>query len=164
MDSHVHVRDITADDIPAVAAVQYNPGLHRDRVIEAATGSLRYLLAELDGEVVGFGMLIWSNPQGWPPVGPVPQMVDLFVRDDIRGKGIGTTLIREMEAIARDRGVRTLYIGVEPEANPKAYALYQRLGYEPISTEIRAEETDYTDSDGVRHQYVEYVIDLKKDL
>jgi ribosomal protein S18 acetylase RimI-like enzyme len=46
----------------------------------------------------------------------------------VRGQGIGSRLLVETEAIARERGLRWLRLDVI-DTNPRAQALYERLGY-----------------------------------
>ncbi len=79
------------------------------------------LVAEANGEIVGFGQLTrW----GWRG-----EICNLIVRENWRGKGIGTALIRQLIEIARQLGLREVEIG-GAEANPRALALYRRLGFE----------------------------------
>ncbi|MFN8420385.1 MAG: GNAT family N-acetyltransferase [Anaerolineae bacterium] len=53
---------------------------------------------------------------------------DLSVSGNYRGKGIDTQLIAALEAIARERGMKRIGIGVMV-ANEGAYQLYRRLGF-----------------------------------
>jgi ribosomal protein S18 acetylase RimI-like enzyme len=46
----------------------------------------------------------------------------------LQGQGIGTTLVHAAEALAAERGYRSVELGVE-DSNPKARRLYERLGY-----------------------------------
>ena len=50
----------------------------------------------------------------------------------LRGQGIGKTLVRAAEALAAERGYRTVELGVE-DSNPKARRLYERLGYRSVA-------------------------------
>jgi ribosomal protein S18 acetylase RimI-like enzyme len=52
----------------------------------------------------------------------------LATRDDLQGLGIGTALIKAAEGRIRARGLPWAMIGVE-DNNPRARALYERLGY-----------------------------------
>jgi ribosomal protein S18 acetylase RimI-like enzyme len=67
----------------------------------------------------------------------VAAIVAASVTPELRNHGIGTTLIRKAEGLARTRGFRVVEIGVE-ESNPDARRLYERLGYQVVSqTEFR---------------------------
>jgi len=50
-----------------------------------------------------------------------------------RGRGIGSALIRALEAEARDRGIGRLSLSVERDN--RAAALYRRLGFKPLARE-----------------------------
>jgi ribosomal protein S18 acetylase RimI-like enzyme len=49
----------------------------------------------------------------------------------LRSRGIGTQLMRRAEELTLARGFRAIVLGVE-DFNPRARALYERLGYAPI--------------------------------
>lgn len=65
----------------------------------------------------------------------------------LRGMGIGRRLLAVAERELARRGVRHVEIGVEKD-NPRARALYERLGY-TLDREIR-EAYEYTTPDGER--------------
>jgi ribosomal protein S18 acetylase RimI-like enzyme len=71
------------------------------------------VLAVLDREAVG-GQLLLDG---------------ICVRDSARGQGIGTALIAEAMALARDLGHREVRLDVI-DTNPRAMRLYSRLGFE----------------------------------
>jgi ribosomal protein S18 acetylase RimI-like enzyme len=58
-------------------------------------------------------------------------VVDLFVRDGQRGKGIGLDLIRAAARIGIERGARFMRLDVEPD-NDGAIRFYRRLGFRPV--------------------------------
>ena len=49
-----------------------------------------------------------------------------------QGQGIGTSLVRAVEALAAERGYSAVELGVE-DSNPRARRLYERLGYRSIA-------------------------------
>lgn len=59
----------------------------------------------------------------------IPEL-GIAVLPDYRGQGIGTVLMGELEARAKDFGFRSLSLSVDPQ-NP-ALGLYQRFGYEHV--------------------------------
>lgn len=162
----VLVRDASPRDIPALTAIRYNDGMHRDRIRDASEGALRYLLIEADGRAAGFGCLVLGQPQNWPPLKAehLPKMIDLYIREDLRGRQLGTRLIREMERLAREAGHVEMYMEVDPKDNPRALELYTRLGYASVDREPVETRWDFVDSDGVRHVGVEWTIHMKKSL
>jgi GNAT superfamily N-acetyltransferase len=76
------------------------------------------LVAEVDGGPGGFA-------HGWrKPTGPA-YLCDLYVQPAVRGRGIGTALVRSFAA-ALDAAVVTLDVDVE---DPRARGFYARLGF-----------------------------------
>lgn len=61
-------------------------------------------------------------------------MDGIFVAEHARGRGVGTALLAAIEAEARSRGYSELRLDVI-DSNPRARALYERLGYEPVHTD-----------------------------
>ena len=125
------VRDATPADVPALERC-YGKADHRDRVRTADGKNLRYLVAEVDGQVVGFGRLalVWH-----PAVSGAaffPRMSNLNVREDMRRRGFGTLLIKTMENLTRAAGYPRICVGVQT-GNDVALRLYTRLGYQPIT-------------------------------
>jgi N-acetylglutamate synthase-like GNAT family acetyltransferase len=56
-----------------------------------------------------------------------PWLAGVFVEPQCRGKGIGSALVRRIEAEARSLGVSTLYL-----YTPHTEFLYERLGWSVI--------------------------------
>jgi aminoglycoside 3-N-acetyltransferase I len=52
---------------------------------------------------------------------------DLAVREDVRRRGIATTLIEELKQIGRDRGAYVIFVQAD-YIDPPAIALYSKLG------------------------------------
>src|SRR5215472_11251120 len=78
------------------------------------------------------------SPDGWPvSIGGVDYLAhagagtlwQLATHWELTGLGIGTCLIAALEDRIRVRGLPWAMLGVE-ESNPRAWALYDRLGYE----------------------------------
>ncbi len=59
---------------------------------------------------------------------PYLYLDDLSVTEQYRGRGIGTRLIREAEAYAKERGIGRIVFHVE-KSNGSAFRLYKKLGY-----------------------------------
>jgi len=97
-------------------------------------------------------------------VDPLPQALDLTVREERRGRGIGGAFLRALERAVRGAGGTDLHVAVDPDANPGALRLYERLGYERLDGTPRRDAWAFTDSDGVRHAGVEWTIRLRRAL
>jgi ribosomal protein S18 acetylase RimI-like enzyme len=53
---------------------------------------------------------------------------ELFVRDEFRGRGLGSAALRFAEGVCRERGVRALHLEVDRE-NTAAQSVYRRAGF-----------------------------------
>lgn len=158
------IRDARAEDLDTLGELRYSKTIHLDRLRDAEREGVRYLVAEYKGQVVGFGVLVFGQPPNWPAVGKLPQILDLFIQEEFRGRGIGTSLIHTMERAAAKRGRSEIFATVEPTRNARAYNLYLRLGYKPLQTKPRENYWRFTDSRGESHEGVEWIVDMRKPL
>lgn len=91
------------------------------------------LVAELDGDVVGFMQLEFAPPSplptmyGWSRGGKV-EVEELAVEESLRGHGVGRLLLNAADAWAAERGVKTLALSCAT-ANTGAQGLYKSEGY-----------------------------------
>lgn len=60
--------------------------------------------------------------------GPLAQLEELYIRPDLRGKGIGTALLTEAQRLCRSRGVGEMHIGVDEDDN-NTRRFYERHGF-----------------------------------
>jgi ribosomal protein S18 acetylase RimI-like enzyme len=77
----------------------------------------------------------------------------LAVHPAMRACGIGTILIRAAEQRIRARGLCRAELGVE-EINPRARALYERLGYLAYSRKPEAWDEEAADGSVTRYETV----------
>lgn len=87
------------------------------------------VIATVAGDVVGvaYCRLFTEDDHGHGYVDEATPEVAIAVRDDTRGCGLGTSLLRELAEVAAAAGFRRLSLSVDRE-NP-AVRLYERLGY-----------------------------------
>jgi GNAT superfamily N-acetyltransferase len=85
---------------------------------------MHLLAASLAGKVVGIAHYLYHR-SCWT-IGDYCYLQDLFVTTEARGKGVGTELIKGVEAIARASGASRLY-WLTKEDNVSARALYDKL-------------------------------------
>jgi ribosomal protein S18 acetylase RimI-like enzyme len=81
-----------------------------------------FLLAEIDGQIIGTGALIEEAPQ-------TGRLVRMSVDPNYRGRGIGKALVRYLMDVARERG----YTRLLTETNDDWYdaiGLYRSCGFE----------------------------------
>ncbi|WP_051389470.1 ribosomal protein S18-alanine N-acetyltransferase [Arthrobacter sp. 35W] len=83
----------------------------------------RYIIAELDGAVVGYAGLMC--------VQPIADIQTIGVLPDFEGRGIGRAMLTELIEESRRRGADDVLLEVSA-ANPRAQELYLRYGFEQI--------------------------------
>lgn len=81
------------------------------------------LIARLGGEIAGC-VALRDLGQG------EAEMRRLFVRDGAQGKGVGIALCRQIMALARADGYRTMRLDTGP-LQEEAVTLYRKLGFHP---------------------------------
>jgi GNAT superfamily N-acetyltransferase len=103
-----------------------------EQMLEAALFSPKpvaeALIAELDGEQAGFA-LFYTSFSTWQCV-PGIWLEDLIVRERFRGGGVGGALMRELAALALQRGCGRVEWAVL-DWNTSAIGFYDRLGASP---------------------------------
>jgi GNAT superfamily N-acetyltransferase len=167
--SRITVRDASEDDIPEMTAIKgdWSQAIHRDRLRDARGPGFRYLVVLVKKEIVGFACLVFRRPASWPDASDeqhLPQIVDLQVKESMRGSGYGTACMRAIESLVVKAGHEQLFLCVEPLDNPRAYKLYQRLGYQPLQTGPYQSIWEFQDSDGNVHRGEDQVVDMVKHL
>jgi GNAT superfamily N-acetyltransferase len=165
----ITVRDAQEADLPALVAIKGDgtEALHRDRLREAQRGGSWYLALLRGQKVIGFALLVFRRPACWSDANDtqhLPQMVDLRVSELQRGQGFGSAFVRAIEREAAKAGYKQLYIAVEPANNPRAHALYQRLGYQQLQPKPYLKAWEFTDSGGSRHHGEHWVVNMVKPL
>ena len=103
-----------------------------DRQNRPAHG-LRFSVS-LDGREVGRAYLyVMTNDLHAKPFG---LLEDVFVDESARGSGIGTALVHEVIAAARESGCYKL-IATSRASRPRVHELYEGLGFENYGLEFR---------------------------
>jgi ribosomal protein S18 acetylase RimI-like enzyme len=115
--------------------------LHLQNVAKALdrvpSGEVDYLVVRAPtGEPIAKGGIDHCDPHG------PGKLWQLATHPALQSLGIGTVLIGALENRIRSRGIPAAWLGVEVN-NPRASALYQRLGYRPFANETdRWEDQD----------------------
>jgi ribosomal protein S18 acetylase RimI-like enzyme len=132
------IDDLVRDDLPLIAwsgspsHVRNVAGL-LDRV---PSGEVEYLAVRApDGFPIAKGCVVYGFRED---AGDIEQ---LATHELLGGRGIATRLIGALEERIRARGVRWAVLGVEDD-NPRARALYERLGYTAYGRDSASWETD----------------------
>ncbi|MFE0254468.1 GNAT family N-acetyltransferase [Streptomyces sp. NPDC059010] len=149
----------TAADVALLDLHMGSPGrtsFHARRFARQEAGECTYLVAWLDGRPVGHTEMRWTGCAD-PRVRAVrpgcPEIGGLAVwPEELRSHGIGTTLVGAAEQLARARDLTVAGIGVAKD-NPRAAALYARLGYRPLVDYL--DRYSYEDVDGTIRECVD---------
>jgi L-amino acid N-acyltransferase YncA len=100
------------------------------RVMEVQNASLPWLVAELEGAVVGY-----AYASRWKVRSAYRHSVEttIYLEHGREGRGIGTRLYSELLSSLRARGVHVA-IGGAALPNDASAALHERLGFERVAT------------------------------
>ncbi|MFW6176017.1 MAG: ribosomal protein S18-alanine N-acetyltransferase [Acidobacteriota bacterium] len=125
--SEVTIRPAEATDLPRVMEVEqasfplpwsessFRSLLELDRVF--------FLVAELEGEVVGHGVLWWVGEEG--------ELANIAVGPEARRAGVARVLLEELVDRARRAGVEHVFLEVRV-SNDAATRLYRSLGFREV--------------------------------
>jgi GNAT superfamily N-acetyltransferase len=100
---------------------------------ERAARGIRFSISGERGEVARAYLYIMSNDLHAEPFG---LLEDVFVDESQRGSGLGTRLVNEVIAAAREAGCYKL-VATSRASRPKVHALYERLGFTNYGLEFR---------------------------
>lgn len=166
----VHITECRDEDVALL--VTYLPSPYADsvgsrprRFARQVAGTSTFLVAWLDDRPVGTGEVLWSGcwePEVRTVLADCPEINGPDVAEAVRSRGIGTALIRHAEQLAVERGRRSIGLGVDEHGNPRAAALYTRLGYRPVIRYVG--HWSYTDHAGIEHTVEDRGVFLAKDL
>jgi [ribosomal protein S18]-alanine N-acetyltransferase len=119
----VKFRAMSPQDVPAVGALErsaypfpWNEGIFRDCL------RVGYLcrVADLDGEIVAYGVVAMGAGEA--------HILNLCVRGDLRGRGVGRQMLMLLLERARQAGMADAFLEVRP-SNQLAISLYQSVGF-----------------------------------
>lgn len=161
------VRAATEADLGALMRLKPSQAVHRDRLRDACRPGFQYLVLELDQCVIGFVCLVHIRPQYWSDgecTEYLPTAIDFIIDPAWRGRGYGSFLLRQVEKLAAELGSKEFYLWVDPVDNPRAFALYVRLGYQPLQAQPYAFHWEFVDSEGHPHAGDSWRVDLVKSL
>jgi ribosomal protein S18 acetylase RimI-like enzyme len=127
---------------------------------ESLRGRRVLLVAELQGLIIG-QIFVQVDSTLAAGRGEAAYLYALRVRPEYRGRGIGTDLVREAEALLRQRGYARALISVAKD-NDAARRLYERLGFEVFGED--AGNWSFVDDQGQVQEVHEPAFLLEKQL
>jgi ribosomal-protein-alanine N-acetyltransferase len=115
-------------DVPRVAGIEracfprpWTSGMFMDELLQ---GELRYwVVAESPWGLLGYAGLMIADDEA--------HIMNLAVRSDARGRGLGTALLSALVDEAGRRGIARMTLEVRP-SNAEAVALYERAGFHAV--------------------------------
>jgi N6-L-threonylcarbamoyladenine synthase/ribosomal-protein-alanine N-acetyltransferase len=124
------IRPATFDDLPEIMRLEeasfptdaWSEAMMRE---ELASPHAQYVVLEREGRVAGYaGLRALAGARDG-------DVQTIAVASDHRGRGSGRSLLRTLLEIARDRGVREVFLDVRAD-NPVAQTLYRSEGFTDI--------------------------------
>jgi ribosomal protein S18 acetylase RimI-like enzyme len=144
----VTIRDLTAEDLPSCAwlgSATYLAAI-ADALEQARRGEADCLaVCPPPGLPVALGGISYAKAPG------AGRLRHLAVHPALQSCGIGTLLIQAAEQRIRARGRHQAELKVE-ESNPRARALYERLGYLACGREPASWDTEAPDGTITRYE------------
>jgi len=90
------------------------------------------LIVREGDEVVAYLVGGMATPEDYRSVKSVAELENMFVREEMRGKGIGGKLIQQFEDWCKERGVEVIRV-VASAQNSEAIKFYEAHGAKPVS-------------------------------
>jgi len=141
----VTVRDATAADLPAITAIYAHHVLHGTGTFEEVppdeaemaarmarvqeAGCAWLVAVDAAGAVLGFGYFAPFRPR---PAYRFTAEDSVYVRDDIRGQGVGKALVAELVGRAEARGMRQMVAVIGDAENVGSIGLHVSLGFRQV--------------------------------
>ncbi|MBD0673724.1 GNAT family N-acetyltransferase [Streptomyces sp. CBMA156] len=154
----VHVRDLTPADLPSCTWSGSATHLRHvaGELVRAETGEVDYLaVCTAAGLPVAIGGVDYRAAPG------AGTLWQLAVLPALQSRGLGTLLVRAAEDRILARGLRRAELAVEDD-NPRARALYERLGY--TAFDRKPDAWDEEAPDGSIRRYETMCTIMGKDL
>jgi ribosomal protein S18 acetylase RimI-like enzyme len=142
------IRDLTRDDVPRCAWTGISAPSIMRTLDRAGRGEVDYLVAcAPSGFLVAVGGIDYAVSPG------AGTLYQLTVHGAVQSCGVGTLLTVAAEQRIRGRGLNRAELGVELN-NPRAGALYERLGYVACGREPGSWDEEGADGSITRYETV----------
>ena len=139
-----HLRDATAADVPAITEIYAHHVLHgtgtfeedppdeadiAERIAKVQAAGCAWLVAEENGLILGYGYFAPFRPRS---AYRFTAEDSVYVRDDIRGQGVGKALVAELLVRAEAQGIRQMIAVIGDSENVGSIGLHISLGFRQI--------------------------------
>lgn len=123
----VALEAMQVEDLPAVLevenAVYPHPWSHANFLDSLDGGHEAWVLRDGNGVLLGYFLMMLIVDEA--------HLLNISVRGDLHGRGVGRLLLDKVARMARDKGMASILLEVRP-SNARAIRLYQRFGFEQI--------------------------------
>jgi phosphinothricin acetyltransferase len=138
------IRDATQADLPAITAIYAHHVLHGTgtfeenppteaemggRMAKVQQGGHAWLVAEQDGRVAGYG---YYAPFRERSAYRFTAEDSIYVRDDVRGMGVGKALVQALLQRAESAGIRQMIAVIGDSENVGSIGLHAALGFRQV--------------------------------
>jgi L-amino acid N-acyltransferase YncA len=138
------IRPSRDEDVAAITAIYAHHVLHgtgsfetdpptasdmAQRRADVLTKNLPYLVAERDGELLGFAYCNWFKPR---PAYRFSAEDSIYLADAARGQGLGAKLLAALSQAAESVGVRKLIAVIGDSANGGSIGVHRAQGFSHV--------------------------------
>ncbi len=130
--SETFAADNTPEDMAAYLPSAFGPA---QQAAELADPHCLFHIAETNGVAVGYAMLRSGNVLDGVTSNKPIELVRLYVSRESLGSGAGAALMQACIGQAKQRGYKTLWLGVW-EHNHRARAFYRKWNFHEVGTHV----------------------------
>ena len=139
-----NIRASRDEDIPAITAIYAHHVLNGTGTFETLpptvqdmaarradvlSKELPYLVAEQDGQILGFAYCTWFKPR---PAYRYSAEDSIYMADGARGQGAGKQLLAALAKEAEAAGIRKLIAVIGDSANQGSVRVHEAIGFSPV--------------------------------
>jgi ribosomal protein S18 acetylase RimI-like enzyme len=121
----------TAEDVALYLAKAFSPAIQSK---ELADGTGVFLIAEIEGEPVGYVRLREGTPPASVRSSEPMEIARFYARTRWIGRGVGSSLMEAALREGRARGCDVIWLGVW-EKNARAIAFYRKWGFAAVGSQ-----------------------------
>ena len=142
----MEIRNATAADVPEIQAIYAHHVLHGTGTFDVEPPSVEEMQSRFDKVAQSdWGWLVAADPSGVLGYAYYTQFRDrpayrycvedsIYVRDDVRGQGVGKALVEKLVEHATARGMRQMVAVIGDSENVGSIGVHASLGFQMVGT------------------------------